>query len=131
MTLLTRDQIVEVDDAQFEDIEVPEWGGTVRVVGMTGSQRDAYEASIIEQKGGERRVVLANARAKLVQRCLVGEDMRPLFSREDVSILGRKSAIALERVFDKARALSGMSEEDMEKLVENFDDDPNDEGTSD
>lgn len=131
MTLLTREQIVEVDDAQFEDIDVPEWGGQVRVLGMTGTQRDSYEASILEQKGGERRVVLANARAKLVQRCLVGEDMRPLFTPDDVRALGRKSAIALERVFDKARALSGMSEKDMEKLVENFDDDPNDEGTSD
>lgn len=131
MPLLTRDQIVETDDTQYEDIEVPEWGGSVRVVGMSGSQRDAYEASIIDQRGGERKVVLANARAKLVQRCLVGEDMRPLFTPDDVRLLGKKSAIALERVFDKARALSGMSERDMEKLVENFDDDPNDEGTSD
>lgn len=131
MTLLTRDDILSVDDKVFEDIEVPEWGGTVRVRGMSGQQRDDYEASIIQQNGNDRKVNLSNARAKLVARCLVDESGALLFATDDVRALGRKSARALERVFDKARELSGMSEQDVENLAENFGDDPSGEGTSD
>jgi len=131
MALLSRDDILNVDDKVFEDIEVPEWGGEVRVRGMSGTQRDDYEASILQQNGSDRRVNLANARAKLVARCLVDADGRLLFSADDVRALGRKSARALERVFDKARELSGMTEKDVETLAENFGDDPSDGATSD
>lgn len=131
MALLSRDDILNVDDKVFEDIEVPEWGGEVRVRGMSGAQRDDYEASILQQNGGDRKVNLANARAKLVARCLVDGDGRLLFTADDVRALGRKSARALERVFDKARELSGMTERDVESLAENFGDDPSDDATSD
>lgn len=131
MAFLTADQIREVDDKQYEDVDVPEWGGTVRVRGMSGTERDAYEASIIEQRGNDRKVNLANARAKLVVRCLVDENGALLFTPDDVRVLGRKSAKALERVFDAARRASGMSEADIEKLTENFDADPSEGGTSD
>ena len=131
MALLSRDDILNVDDKVFEDIEVPEWGGEVRVRGMSGAQRDDYEASILQQNGSDRKVNLANARAKLVARCLVDADGRLLFTADDVRALGRKSARALERVFDKARELSGMTEKDVESLAENFGDDPSDDATSD
>jgi hypothetical protein len=42
---LTRDAILQAPDLQGEDVAVPEWGGTVRVRGLSGAQRDAYEAS--------------------------------------------------------------------------------------
>jgi hypothetical protein len=131
MALLSREDILDVDDKVYEDIEVPEWGGEVRVRGMSGTQRDDYEASILQQNGSDRKVNLANARAKLVARCLVDADGRLLFSADDVRALGRKSARALERVFDKARELSGMTEKDVETLAENFGDDPSDDATSD
>lgn len=129
--LLTRDDILGVDDKVYEDIEVPEWNGSVRVRGLSGTQRDDYESSIIQQNGNDRKVNLTNARAKLVARCLVDEGGHLLFTLDDVRALGRKSARALERVFDKARELSGMAEGDVERLAENFDDDRSDGGTSD
>lgn len=128
---LGREDILATDDRQYNDIEVPEWGGTVRVRGMSGTQRDEYEASIIEQRGSDRKVNLRNARAKLVARCIVDGDGRTIFTSDDVSALGRKSAVALERVFDEARRLSGMTEGDVERLAENFEDDPSAGDTSD
>ena len=49
MTYLSRDAILQREDIKTEDVEVPEWGGTVRVRGMSGVERDAFEASLIEQ----------------------------------------------------------------------------------
>jgi hypothetical protein len=134
MALLTRDQIIGEsarDDRDFEDVPVPEWGGEVRLRSISGAQRDRYEASIIQQNGENRKVNLINARAKLIVLCATDENGRPLFSSEDVSDLGRKNAKAISRLFDAARKLAGMSEEDVEKLSENFGADPSDDGTSD
>ena len=57
MTYLSRDTILQREDIKTEDVEVPEWGGTVRVRGMSGVERDAFEASLIEQPAanGQRK----------------------------------------------------------------------------
>lgn len=130
--LLSREQILGAEDRKTEDVAVPEWGGTVRVRGLTGSERDAYEASIVRLRGdGSRQFMLANARARLVSMAVVGESGGRLFSDKDVNELGRKSAVALERVWESARRLSGLSEEDVEELAEGFPDAPSDGSTSD
>ena len=48
---LTRNEILAVDDLQTQKVDVPEWGGSVYVRGLTGSERDALEASIVKQVG--------------------------------------------------------------------------------
>lgn len=127
MTILNRDDILNADDIHTITVEVPEWGGSVLVRPLTGEQRDAYEQSNIEQrKGGQTRLNLRNARARLVALCVVGEDGRALFSKADVDALGRKSAAALDRVYEAARDGSGLSEADLEESAEGFDEAPGD-----
>lgn len=128
---LGREAILDADDRVFEAVDCPEWGGKVRVRGLTGTQRDAYEASLLEERGGSRKMNLANARAKMVVLAVVGDDGRPIFTNDDVRALGRKSALPIERIFDVARRLAGMTQEDVDKLTENFDDDPSGDATSD
>lgn len=128
---LGREAILDADDRQYETVECPEWGGKVRVRGLNGTQRDAYEASLVKGNGASREMNLANARAKMVVLAVVDSEGRAIFTAEDVRGLGRKSAAPLERIFDAARRLSGMSEEDVEKLTENFGADPSGGDTSD
>jgi len=128
---LGRDAILDADDRKYDAVECPEWGGKVRVRSLTGTQRDAYEASLVSDRGNDRKLNLANARAKMVVLAVVDADGRQLFTADDVRALGRKNAAPIERIFDAARRLSGMSREDVEKLTENFGDDPSDDGTSD
>ena len=47
MTLLSKTAILCANDLQTEDVEVPEWGGAVRVRSFTGRERDAFEASMV------------------------------------------------------------------------------------
>lgn len=129
--LLSREQIIEADDRKTEDVAVPEWGGTVRVRALSGRERDAYEASIVQvSANGSRRVSLENLRARLVSFACVDEEGNRLFSDDDAMALGEKSAAALERVFDVARKLSGLSEDDVEELAEGFGGAPNEPSTS-
>ena len=43
---LSRDQILGATDFVFVELEVEEWGGTVRLRGLSASERDAFESSV-------------------------------------------------------------------------------------
>jgi hypothetical protein len=120
MAFLSRDAILEADDTRFETVACPEWGGDVRLRSISGAKRDQYEQSLIEERGNSRKMNLRNARAKLIVLTACDENGRPLFTSEDLRALGNKNAAPLDRLFDAARRLTGMSDEDVEKLTENF-----------
>lgn len=128
--LLNKEQIKSVSDLETQDIEVPEWGGTVRLKSLTGAERDRFEASVVQGQGRNTTVNMQNLRAKLVAQSAIGEDGKPLFTEEDVKWLGEKSAKALNRLFNAAQQLSGLSESDVKELAGNFKDARSDGSTS-
>lgn len=117
--MLTKDQILGIKDLQVEKVEVPEWGGHVFVRGMTGSERDAFEASVVDIRGSSQKINMVNVRAKLVSLTICDEDGNRLFEDADVIELGKKSALALQRLFDTAQRLSGLSNDDVSALEKN------------
>lgn len=131
MALLTRDAILDVDDRAYEEVDCPEWGGTVRLRSITGAQRDAYEQSLIEQRGNNRKMNLRNARAKLIVLCAVDQDGHQMFGEDDVNRLSRKNAKPLDRLFDACRRLCGLSDDDVDKLTEDFGATQDDDSTTD
>ena len=131
MDLLTRDAILNAQDLARERVEVPEWGGAVLVRALTGRERDAYEAGIVHPDGRKMRYTLTNMRARLVSLSVIDEAGTRLFSDSDVELLGRKSAAALERVFEAAQRLSGLSAQDVDELVKNSESGPSDDSGSD
>jgi len=116
---LSREAILNVSDLQQEEVFIAEWNGYVIVRGMNGAERDAFEASMVEKRGKSREVNLANIRAKLVAKTVIGPDGKRLFSDHDAEALGKKSAAALQRIFEVAQRLSGLSNEDVEELAGN------------
>lgn len=119
MGLLTRDVILQANDLPTEEVEVPQWNGSVRVRALTGAERDAFEQSIVEQKGKSTKMNLTNLRAKLVALTIVDEEGKRIFSDADARLLGEKSAIALNTVFEVAQRLSGLTPTDVEELAGN------------
>ena len=131
MALLNKKAILEVKDIEIEQVDVPEWGGHVFVKGMTGLERDTFEASIVQQRGKDARVNMVNIRAKLAAQTICDEEGLRLFNDKDVKALGKKSANALQRVFDVAQRLSGITEDDVDELAENLEKNPLDGSASD
>ena len=119
MTLLSKTAILTANDLKSEDIEVPEWGGAVRVRSFTGRERDAFEASMVRGDGKDRKVDLTNMRARLVGLTVIDETGHRLFTDEEVDLLGAKSGAALDRVFAVAQKLNGLSGADVEELTKN------------
>jgi len=119
---LSKEQILATSIPQ-EAVDVPEWGGKVNIRGLSASERDDYEQSLVEVgPDGRTRVKKTqhNVRASLVARCLVDEAGKRLFTDADVAALGEKSGAAIDALWDVARRLSGMSLEAEEEALEGF-----------
>lgn len=120
---LTKDAILGADDLPSEDVEVKEWGGTVRVRGLTATERDRFEFSLAASKDKPDQT---EVRAQVVGRCLVDGDGKRLFTDKELSKLGAKNAAPVDRLFDKVRELSGMSDRAVEDAAEDFNVAPDD-----
>ena len=105
MELLTRDAILKAEDLPYEDVAVPEWGGTVRVATLTGTAYDAWNEANTDEDGNRS---LEDFSASLCALCIVGADGKPVFGENDVRRLGGKSCNALRRVFAVASRLNGL-----------------------
>ncbi len=132
--------ILGADDIQIQLVPVPEWGGSVYVKGMTGEERDKFESSLLVRKSvgkrgrGKREVTefnLENTRAKVCSMTMCEEDGKRLFTEKDVKALSKKSAAGLQRVFEVAQELSGLTDEDIEELVEELEESPFEDSASD
>src|SRR3990167_4764050 len=117
--LLTKEQIFAVSDLDKQTVSVPEWGGDVVIRTMTGSERDAFEQSLFDQKGKSAKANMQNLRAKLLAFCLVDDEGGRMFTEHDVGKLGAKSAKVLYRLYTLARDMNGIGAEDEEELVKN------------
>jgi hypothetical protein len=120
-TYLSAEQILGADDLAYEDVAVPEWGGTVRVRELPGTERDKFEAQFVGKDGASVRAEgLEGFRARLAAAAIVDGDGKQLFrSPAETKRLGEKSARALQRVCDVATRLSKMSEDDVKELTGN------------
>lgn len=136
--LLGREHVYKAEDQQYDTVPVPEWAPAgdpdpdqwvLRLRGMTGTERDRFEASMAP-KGNSKRPNMENFRARLITWCAVDEEGNRLFNAGDVKMLGAKSAKALGRVFDKCQEMNGLSDSDIDELTEDFGDGPNEPSTS-
>lgn len=111
---LGADAILAAEDDQFDTVAVPEWGGTVRIRSLTGTERDRFEAEIA---GNGKKLKLENVRAKFVAKSVVDAKGNLVFSNAQVAALGRKNAAVLNRVFEACQKLSGLTDEDVDELL--------------
>lgn len=132
MAVMTRDQILGTPKAGFAEVDlsdIPGWG-VVRIKDLTGGERDRIEQSctverLVTVKGGKRKIkkdfTLDGIRAKFVAACVVDENGAPLFSEADIKALGELNAKAIDRIFTTIQERNGLTQEDLDVFVENFD----------
>ena len=117
--LLTRDQILTPRPMASEIVDVPEWGGRVRVIALSSRQRDAFEKSLLVKDGKKQVVSYDNVKAKLLAQAIVDSQGKPIFSNGDIEALGEQGGDVVSRVYGVASRLSGLTDDDVEELVKN------------
>lgn len=119
MAILTKEQIAAANDIITEIVSIPEWGGDIILKCMTGTERDAFEASVFEQKGKDLQRNMSNLRAKLLSKCIVDEKGNRLFADKEIEIIGKKSAKVLDKLYEVSIKLNGIGQKDVEELTKN------------
>jgi hypothetical protein len=105
MPLITGTQILEASDRGHRDVEVPEWGGEVRVLVLSGRERERFERDSIGPDGK----AIPGFRQLLLVRTLANEAREPLFAEGDADALAEKSGAVLSRLFEVAMDVNGFS----------------------
>jgi len=127
---LSKSDILAVQDLPYEDVSIPEWsaGKVVRVRGLTGTERGAWEKAISSVtpnlgepgqpgKGVNVSFDMSEMRVALCTLCLVDGDGKRLFTNDEMAMLGQKSSLAINRVFEVAARLSGITRDAVEKAA--------------
>lgn len=130
--LLSAADILAAEDLESEYVEVPEWGGVVKVRCLTGSERARIGALMArDTKRSSEEDALASFTMRIVAASLVDEEGVNLFSQKDVQALGAKSAAVLARVYDVCRRLSGIGDEAAEEAEQALKATPSDDEPGD
>lgn len=116
---LSRDAILAPRELKRETVAVPEFDGTVVIQELTATERDAFEASCVKRKGKKTETDATNFRAKLVVQSARDETGARLFADTDVDAIGKLSASAINRLFEVACRLSGLTDTEVEELAGN------------
>jgi hypothetical protein len=125
--LLSKSAILGASDLKHEDIEVPQWGGTVRVRMMTGLERDEFHQALVADEKGAPAGKFA---AALLAACCVDEHGERLFSMDDMEALQRKSASSLDAPAIVAMRLNGLGPAAKEAAAKNSESDQSDDSGS-
>ena len=115
MGFLTKEQIMQAQDLKTETVHVEEWGGDVQVRTITAKERDEFEKQLISGDDSD----MENIRAKLVAATVVDEKGKLMFGKLDLVDLGKKSASAMDKLFEVGQRLAGLKKEEVEELVKN------------
>jgi hypothetical protein len=116
LRLLTKGDILAAPDLATEIVEVPEWGGSVRVRALDVNRRQAwleYGTVMTRNESGVNfePKPFAAYDAAFAALSIVDENDEPLFSLADIEELGTKNPAPISRIADVARRLSRMGGE--------------------
>ena len=110
---LTLEEIEAAPDVQEEDVDVPEWGGTVRVRGFTKDVEMACREEARDEDGDVDR-------GKLEMLFLVHGIINPPVTATSVTMLAKKSSSACNRVLRTLMRLNGQDDESNKRREKDF-----------
>jgi hypothetical protein len=119
LKVLGKEDILKAEDIDTIEVEVPEWGGVVKLRAMPGSLRDEWESILVSRKKGSK-LNLKGIKALAIAYAAVDEEGNLLFTTDDVKAINEKSSAPIERLADAVMKMNGLGEEDLKDLEKNL-----------
>lgn len=125
--MLDKKAFFEFNDAVIEKVDVPEWGDfnkEIYIRNMSGTARSIFEISIVDTKDAKEQdhSYLHNIRSKLIVLSCCDKDGKLHFDDSDLEEVGKKSAGALESIFEAAMELNKISAKDVDEMEKTLED---------
>lgn len=112
--MLSRDQIKECSDRRVKEVEIEEWGGSVRIQSLSVQGQVDFEEASLKEGAGKQAAIFA-----MILACAIDEKGDKLFKPEDVSFLQEKSPTAILKLFNACLALNAIKELDINEKAKN------------
>lgn len=133
MSILNRNQILSVQDLPEKIVPVPEWKTpgseeipSVKIRCINGLQRQAWFEAMKQVKDDVKdndEAFAVRFRGELtplfLSMTLVDEQNQPIFTKEEATLILQKNPAVIDRLFEAARDLCGMSAKEQDTLEKN------------
>ena len=118
--ILSVEEILGAPDIREEVVEVPEWGGAVRIRAFTKAQQQAIrdDATLKANTRDGKAGTLDTSRLEMLT--LIRGIVEPKFQDAHILNLREKSSSAIERILKAILVLSGMAENAVEQAEATF-----------
>jgi len=112
--ILTLEDILAADDLETRIVDLPEWGGAVKVRALSrGDIKRAYREGT-DRKSGEINV------DEVEKRLVCWATVKPVINMGDFAKLAEKNAGPVARIIDAVLGLSGVDKAALERARESF-----------
>jgi hypothetical protein len=136
MALLNRNQILEAKDIKTKDIEVKEWGGTIRIKQLSAKEYNDITMNMVNirkmaakqlssKKNADENledaineIAIKNQKILLIIKSVVDENMKPLFSEADMELLYQKNTNVIDKIIAEIEEFNAVSSEDAKKNLD-------------
>lgn len=118
MALLTAADIASVQDFKFVDVEMPTWGGTVRLRNLTADALDEFQRSLFVQKGAEFLPNPKRRRLKLVAYCMCDERGKVDYAA-NVEALALRDGTDVDTLYEAAATLNKLTQASRNEIAKN------------
>jgi hypothetical protein len=102
--ILSAKDILDVDDLETLDVDVPEWGGIARLRVLNGEQLLQFFAKQKEMSNLQSSMLL-------LAMSLIDENGTPLYTEDQIAQISKKSFKVITRLAKKAMELNALSED--------------------
>jgi hypothetical protein len=112
---LTIADVFGVEDKLSESLDIPEWGGRIYVRVMSAKERSEIEDLYIKITDAKKET--GKFRKELIRRTWVDKSGNLMIIDDAVAThMMNKSALIIERIFEKACEVNGFRQKDVEVL---------------
>ena len=106
--LTSAEAILQAEDFVYDEVDCPEWDGTVRIRSLSGGQRVVLRKAVDSGRNDIDEMLCVMA--------IVDEDGNRVLHQNQIGDLGRKNTAVITRIANRVLEISGMK--DREKAVE-------------
>ena len=98
--LTTAASILQAEDFTYDEVDCPEWGGTVRIRSLSGGQRVQLRKAIEAERDDVDETLCVMA--------IVDEDGNRVLKREQIAELSKKNTAVITRIAIRVLEISGL-----------------------
>ena len=120
--ILSKQQILLADDRPTEDVDVPEWGGSVRLRVLSGAQREAVEIKMHQCRSENTNTSTAawkGLKNYILSCAMVDESGAQMFAEKEVASLGEKNGSVIERLYEFVLRQNAFTKDETDELRKN------------